>query len=413
MPAISAAAPAELEIACSSLLKSSSLAFTIASSPLIAFCPARFAAVAAFSLSVIPLKPFRSSCMTVRSDLLLPFSSVMETPTFFMASATALLSSAVSPSCLLIRASIPRSAVPALDASMALLPITPSATETSSRLYPRESANGPAYFRDSPSPVMSVLEFVAVAASMSATRLASSAFSPNCASADAVTSDAVARSTLPAAAKSSRPGIPAMMSPLFQPAIARFSIASAACAAENCVVSPSFFAVAVRSSKSFPVAPEMALTFAIPCSKSLNVLIVSATPREIPANAAACVIGLETSSQTFLKGADTRSTAFSVTVQTLPAIFFPAFAMPWIPLLAMSFSVAATSSLLFPFMPVICFWRFISDFSSLLTLSCALFDPLAVSSVTCATMSITVTCSFICVHLLSCQSSARVSLLPH
>ena len=323
MPAISAAAPAELVIACSSLLKSSSLAFTIARRPLIAFCPARFAAVAAFSLSVIPLKPFRSSCMTVRSDLLFPFSSVMETPTFFMASATALLSSAVSPSCLLIRASIPRSAVPALDASMALLPITPSATETSSRLYPREPANGPAYFRDSPSPVTSVLEFVAVAASMSATRPASSAFSPNCASADAVTSDAVARSTLPAAAKSKSPGIPAMMSWLFQPAIARFSIASAACAAENCVDSPSCFAVAVRSSNSFPVAPEMALTFAMPCSKSLKVFMVSATPRETPANAAAWVMGFVTRLKTFLNGAVTKSTALSVTVQTFPAIALP------------------------------------------------------------------------------------------
>ena len=48
-------------------------------------------------------------------------------------------------------------------------------------------------------------------------------------------------------------------------------MASAACAAENIVVSPSLFAVADSSSNSSPVAPDMALTFAMPCSKSLNV----------------------------------------------------------------------------------------------------------------------------------------------
>ena len=103
-------------------------------------------------------------------------------------------------------------------------------------------------------------------------------------------------------------------------------MASAACAAENIVVSPSLFAVAVSSSNSSPVAPDMALTFAMPCSKSLNVLMVSATPRDTPANAAAPAMGFAISPKTFLKGAVTRSTAFSVTVQTFPAIFFPAFA---------------------------------------------------------------------------------------
>ena len=99
----------------------------------------------------------------------------------------------------------------------------------------------------------------------------------------------------------------------------------------------------------------MAFTFAIPCSKSLNVLMVSATPKETPANAAICVIGFAIRLTIFLKGAVTRSTAFSVTVQTFPAIFFPAFATLWMPLLAMSFSVAFTSSLLLPFIPIICF----------------------------------------------------------
>ena len=217
----------------------------------------------------------------------------------------------------------------------------------------------------------------------------------NCANAEEVTSAAVASSTSPAAARSNSPGIPATISLLFQPAIARFSIAPAACAAENMVVSPRCFAVAVNSANSAPVAPEIALTFAMPCSKLLNVLTVSATPSDTPAKAAACAIGFDSSPAILRKGAVTKSFALRVTVQTFPASFFPADAMRWMPLVAMSRISARTSSLLLPFMPSMRDRSFVMDCSSLLTFRAALCAPLAVSSVTCATTSITVTVSFI------------------
>ena len=218
----------------------------------------------------------------------------------------------------------------------------------------------------------------------------------NCARTLEVTSAAVAMSTPPAAAKSKRPGISARMSFVLCPAMARFSIAAAASLALNWVVSPSFFARFDKSSKSFPVAPEMAFTFAIPCSKSLKVFMVSASPRDRPANAAACVIGLDIRLQTFLNGAVTRSTALSVTVQTFPAIAFPFWAIADSPLVAISLSDAATSILLLPFMPWICCERLFIFCSSFVTFEVALFAPLAVSSVTCATMSITVVAPLMC-----------------
>ena len=305
-----------------------------------------------------------------------------------------------------------RSAVPPWLALMPLFAINPIAMAESSMEYPIAPATGATYLNVSPIMPTFVLALLDAAARTSANLVASLACIPNAVIASVTMSDVVAKSSPDAAARFRIPSIPPSISPVFHPAIAIKLNASADSLAVNCVEAPISFAFAVNFSKSFPVAPLTACTCDIAASKSLNVLIVSATPTVTPANAAAEAIGLETSPQTFLKGAVTRSLAFIVTVHTLPAIFFPADATPSIPLDAISFSVAATSSLLFPLMPMICLWRLIIAFSSLLTFSVALLVPLEVSSVTCATISITVTASLICACPLSAfQSSAQGLLL--
>ena len=76
-------------------------------------------------------------------------------------------------------------------------------------------------------------------------------------------SEVVAKSSPDAAARFMMPSMPSSMSPVFQPAIAMYSIAEAASEAENLVLAPISRAFSRRASKSEPVAPEMAATLLI------------------------------------------------------------------------------------------------------------------------------------------------------
>ena len=67
------------------------------------------------------------------------------------------------------------------------------------------------------------------------------------------------------------------MSPVFHPAMAMYSKPCPASVAENFVFAPISRALARRSSKSFPVAPEMAPTFDI-CSSKSAVVFTAAVP---------------------------------------------------------------------------------------------------------------------------------------
>ena len=78
------------------------------------------------------------------------------------------------------------------------------------------------------------------------------------------------------------PSMPSSMSPVFQPAIAMYSIAEAASEAENFVLAPISRALARSWSKSSPVAPEMAETLLISWSKSAAVL-TAAVPKPVTA----------------------------------------------------------------------------------------------------------------------------------
>ena len=78
------------------------------------------------------------------------------------------------------------------------------------------------------------------------------------------------------------PSMPSSISPVFQPAIAIYSIAEAASEAENLVLAPISRALARSWSKSSPVAPEMAETLLISWSKSAAVL-TAAVPKPVTA----------------------------------------------------------------------------------------------------------------------------------
>ena len=104
-------------------------------------------------------------------------------------------------------------------------------------------------------------------ASTSAKCPESSAFRPNAVNASVTMSDVVARSSPDAAARFMMPSIPFSMSPVCQPAIAMYFIASADSVAENFVFAPISSAFAFSDSRSAPVAPEIAETSLMPASK--------------------------------------------------------------------------------------------------------------------------------------------------
>ncbi|MMZ60569.1 hypothetical protein D1872_226720 [compost metagenome] len=138
------------------------------------------------------------------------------------------------------------------------------------------AATGAIYFIAMPRSVMSALVSIEAFANTSATRPDCSADSPKPFSAEAAISAVVARSVCPAAAKSRRPGIAAMMSFVLNPACARRACASAAWLALNTVLEPRAIAWLRNASNSAPVACEIALTFAIDCSNVRDVSIAFA-----------------------------------------------------------------------------------------------------------------------------------------
>ena len=99
--------------------------------------------------------------------------------------------------------------------------------------------------------------------------------SPNAVSESVTISDTLAKSSPLAAAKFIIPLIPSIICDEFQPAIPIYDIAPAASIAENFVFAPISLAFADSASSSPPVAPEIADTFAIPCSNCIPVFTTS------------------------------------------------------------------------------------------------------------------------------------------
>ena len=153
------------------------------------------------------------------------------------------------------------------------------------------------------SPIMLTLVFALLdaAARMSAKCAESSAVRPNAVRASVTMSDVVARSSPDAAARFMMPSMPESMSPVFQPAIAMYDMASAASDALNLVFSPISRALSRRACRSSPVAPEIAATLAMALSKSAAVF-TAATPRPVTAAEA---------TETFLPALVMLSPAFS------------------------------------------------------------------------------------------------------
>ncbi len=111
-----------------------------------------------------------------------------------------------------------------------------------------------------------VFALLDAAASTSANRPESLAFSPKAVRASVTISEVVPRFSPEAAARFMIPARPSTMSPAFHPAIAMYWYASALSAVENLVfaaISIAFWPSKVISS---PVAPEMACTLLIPAS---------------------------------------------------------------------------------------------------------------------------------------------------
>ena len=179
------------------------------------------------------------------------------------------------------RESAPRSVVPAWLPLMPASDIMPIAAAVSSMLMPKAWATGATYFIASP--VSSTAAFVsaAVLASTSATCAASAASNPKPRSVLAAMSDATARSVPEDAARSSMPGIAAMISSTLKPALARFSMPSAASVALNAVLAPRSIACFSSAANSSAVAPEIACTRDICCSKLMPTLTAAPTSPEM------------------------------------------------------------------------------------------------------------------------------------
>ena len=277
----------------SSLLKSSSEAFTIANSPDIASCPASMEASSADSASDSPLNPSLRSRMTSFSVFIDPSESVRETPK----ASIAIRTSFVGLVSLLI---MERSAVPAWELLIPALAMRPIAMAVSSAVYPRAPATGATYLNVSP--IMPTLVFaledacarisakceafgISLRIPFSITFDVPSAAKPKAVMASVTISEVVAKSSPDAAARCMMPSMPFSISSVFQPAIAIYSNAAADSVAENFVEAPISFAFSVRSARSFPDAPDIAATFDIPLSKSDPTLMAAAPSPPIAAAA--------------------------------------------------------------------------------------------------------------------------------
>ena len=214
VPAMRAAAPSQFVIESESFAKSSSDALIIASSPDIASCPPSILAFSAFSASDKPSNASRNSSMVCINGFMVPSALTTDIPSWSMAFPDSLVGAAN----LVI---IDRREVPAWSALIPALAIKPVATATSSRSYPKAPATAPAYLNVWPIISTLVLALVEAAAMTSAMCPAWSALIPNAVKSSETISATVARLLPEAAAKSKRPGIPAMICSVFQPAIPR------------------------------------------------------------------------------------------------------------------------------------------------------------------------------------------------
>ena len=112
-----------------------------------------------------------------------------------------------------------RKEVPAWEALTPALAIKPVNAAVSSMEAPKALATGAAYFIVSPIISTLVLVLVAVTAKTSAIWLAFSADRPKAVKSSETISAVLAKSVPPAAANAKRPGIPAIICSVFQPAM--------------------------------------------------------------------------------------------------------------------------------------------------------------------------------------------------
>ena len=262
--AIDSAVPSQLSMALESLSISSGAAFIRARKPDMAFLPTRVSAACAFSDSDRPENAVRQSARISERSRMEPSALVVAMVT----SPMALPEIFTSPVRLFMMV---RSAVPACVDLIPALAIRPIASAVSSAEKPSAPAMGAQYLKVSPIMETLVLALLEAAARMSAKCPESSAERPKAVRASVTMSEVVARSSPEAAARFMIPSMPPSISPVFQPAIAMYSIAEAASDAENLVLEPISRALSRRASKSSPVAPEMAATWLIPASKSAAV----------------------------------------------------------------------------------------------------------------------------------------------
>ena len=262
---------------------SASDAFMMASRPDIPFWPASIAAYCAFSASFSV-----SNCALVYR--MISDKSFMDPSAFWISMSRKSIAVADSFVGFAIRVSHPRSAVPAWLPLIPAFAMRPVATAMSSMLNPSAPATGAAYLNVSPIMDTFVFAFVDAAARTSAKCAESFAVRLKAESESVTMSEVVARSRPSAADRDMIPEMPSSISSVFHPAMAMYWKASAASEALNLVSAPISLAFARRSSKSFPVAPEIAATLLMELSKSA-VVFTAATPTA----AAAALIGISAS----------------------------------------------------------------------------------------------------------------------
>ena len=264
--AIFSDAPVQFFIESVSLSKSSSLELINANSPDIPSFPAIAEAYWVFWTSSRSAKLIRKSDSVSPNDLVFPSESVNDIPRSSIAPATLSVGEARFVIIFL-------NDVPDCEPFIPAFAISPIAADISSMLYPMAPARGATYLNVSPIMPTLVFAFVAVCASTSAKYVLWSALIPKAVIASVTISEVVARSSPEAAAKFITPASPFVISVVFQPAIAIYSIACADSVAENAVVAPISCALALRISNSSPVAPDIAATVDICESKSIPALI--------------------------------------------------------------------------------------------------------------------------------------------
>ena len=240
------------------------------------------AAYSAFCVSDSPANAFLVSFTTSDKSLILPWESVIDILSFFIAASDSLVGFA-------ILVNQERVDVPACEALIPLFAINPRTCDTSSMLYFIDPAIGATNLKDSPIMPTFVFADAAVFARTSAKWVESFACSPNAVSASVTISEVVPSSSPEAAAKSIIPFVPASISFVFQPAMAIYSMASPDCVAVKTVVAPICSAFAVKASKSDPVAPDIAFTVDIWLSKSIPTLTDAAVAVAIAAAATLAV----------------------------------------------------------------------------------------------------------------------------